>query len=85
MEDDIENSNINLLYDFSHEELKDLSSEFFELNPNLLKSYNIEENDNVLTDNELQSLQEVINCINCEYCRHTFTETIIEILDRRTI
>lgn len=84
MEDEIEDMNIDLLYDFSHEQLKDLSSEFFGLNPHLLKKHNIEENYNVLSDNELQSLQEVINCIGCQYCEDTFTETITNILDRRT-
>jgi len=84
MEDENTDLNIDLTYDFSYEQLKDLSSEFFELNPHLLKKHNIEENHHVLTDNDLNELQEVTNCRGCHDCEDTFTATIIEILDRRT-
>ena len=79
----MDDMNIDLVYDFSHDKLKELTEEFFDLNPHILKKYHIKENYFVLSDNELQSLQEVTNCRGCHNCENTFTETIINILDRR--
>ena len=84
MEGEIEDKNIELTHDFSHDKLIELSEEFFLFNPHLLKKYNIEDDFSILSDNELESLQESTNCRGCQDCEDNFTETIIDILDRRT-